>query len=88
MWGNPFSHKADTIAKYRVDTVKDAIWEYDRWFRHQIMEDRITSQDLRKLYGKTLGCWCKPGPCHGDIMVMYIDIAMGVNRDKWKNLIG
>jgi Domain of unknown function (DUF4326) len=20
-----------------------------------------------ELMGKTLGCWCKPSPCHGDI---------------------
>ena len=22
----------------------------------------------RELRSKVLGCWCKPGPCHGDIL--------------------
>ena len=24
---------------------------------------------LLELKGKTLGCWCKPEDCHGDILV-------------------
>ncbi|CAF1261441.1 unnamed protein product [Adineta ricciae] len=24
--------------------------------------------DLHELEGKRLGCWCKPKPCHGDIL--------------------
>jgi hypothetical protein len=24
---------------------------------------------LGELRGKVLGCWCKPGPCHGDVLV-------------------
>ncbi len=24
---------------------------------------------LGELRGKRLGCWCKPGPCHGDVLV-------------------
>jgi hypothetical protein len=23
---------------------------------------------LPELRGKKLGCWCKPGPCHGDVL--------------------
>ena len=25
--------------------------------------------DLESLYGKVLGCWCKPRPCHGDVLI-------------------
>ena len=25
--------------------------------------------DLDELKGKTLGCWCKPNNCHGDILI-------------------
>jgi len=28
--------------------------------------------DLHELVNKRLGCWCKPGPCHGDILVKLI----------------
>ena len=24
---------------------------------------------LHELKGKQLGCWCKPGVCHGDVLV-------------------
>lgn len=24
---------------------------------------------LSELKGKTLGCWCKPNPCHGDVLL-------------------
>jgi hypothetical protein len=24
---------------------------------------------LEELRGKRLGCWCAPGPCHGDVLV-------------------
>ena len=24
---------------------------------------------IEELEGKELGCWCKPGPCHGDILI-------------------
>jgi hypothetical protein len=31
------------------------------------------SSEARELFaalrGKNLGCWCKPGPCHGDVLV-------------------
>lgn len=28
---------------------------------------------LCELKGKTLGCWCKPNKCHGDILVKLIE---------------
>jgi hypothetical protein len=28
---------------------------------------------LRQLCGKRLGCWCKPKPCHGDVLVKLIN---------------
>jgi hypothetical protein len=28
---------------------------------------------LDELKGKTLGCWCRPLPCHGDVLVELIE---------------
>jgi hypothetical protein len=28
---------------------------------------------LPTLKGKTLGCWCKPEACHGDVLVEFIE---------------
>jgi len=25
--------------------------------------------EFRQLRGKTLGCWCKPEACHGDVLL-------------------
>lgn len=35
--------------------------------------EKITKDDLLKLNGKTLGCWCKPDACHGDILIELIN---------------
>jgi len=29
--------------------------------------------DIEELRGKVLGCWCKPSPCHGDILLKILD---------------
>jgi hypothetical protein len=28
--------------------------------------------EIPSLAGKTLGCWCKPNPCHGDVLVKLV----------------
>ena len=33
--------------------------------------------DLHELDGKILGCWCKPKPCHGDVIAELVN-----NRDN------
>jgi hypothetical protein len=41
-----------------------------RLYRDHITEKiRSGEVDLEVLRGKTLGCWCKPEPCHGDVLV-------------------
>jgi hypothetical protein len=67
-WGNPFTHIADktTLAKYLVSTRSESIEKYKEWI---IKGDGIhLLNDLHELKGKTLGCWCKPNNCHGDIL--------------------
>jgi hypothetical protein len=31
---------------------------------------------LPELRSKTLACWCKPGPCHGDVIARLADAVM------------
>jgi hypothetical protein len=64
-WGNPFSHKAGTLAKYQVRTREDAVSKYREW----ILNNPTLMKDLPELKGKTLSCWCKPLACHGDILL-------------------
>lgn len=65
IWGNPFSHKPGTTAKYRVATREEAIARYEEWLLGKPDLVRLVRQELR---GKVLGCWCKPQSCHGDVL--------------------
>ena len=66
-WGNPFSHlKKSTKAKYLVDTREESIEAYKKWITEG--EGKHLLNDLHELKGKTLGCWCKPKSCHGDVL--------------------
>lgn len=68
-WGNPFSHKQGTRARWHVDTRDDAVNDFSRWVRYS---DHAEAQWIRahihELRGKTLGCWCSPKRCHGMIL--------------------
>lgn len=67
-WGNPFTHKIFT--KYGETLVENralAIKAYEEWITKG--EGRYLLADLHELVGKTLGCWCKPNACHGDVLV-------------------
>jgi hypothetical protein len=65
-WGNPFSHLPGTLAKYKVETREESIEAYRKWI---LSEGKDLLADLHELKGKTLGCWCKPKSCHGDILI-------------------
>lgn len=73
MWGNPFSHKKGTLAEYMVDSVEEAIAAYEIWIK---MQPALMSS-IETLRGKTLGCWCKPKQCHGDVIIK----LLGENND-------
>ena len=59
-WHNPFSLK-----KYGERAIP-----LFREHLHKLLADDPETwiPKLLELKGKTLGCWCKPGPCHGDII--------------------
>ena len=35
--------------------------------------DSALKEWLEPLAGKTLGCWCTPLPCHGDILIKHLN---------------
>ncbi len=67
-WGNPFSHIDDrkTLAKHLVKNRQEAVEAYRNWILNG--EGKHLLKDLHELTGKTLGCWCKPLACHGDVL--------------------
>lgn len=65
-FGNPYSHKDDTAAQFTVDTVDEAIVSFEDYAR----DNASLLQQIKNLpEDAVLGCWCKPGPCHGDVIV-------------------
>lgn len=64
-FGNPFTHKMGTGAPWPVDTREEAIAAYETWLREQ---PELMAAVKKELKGKTLGCWCKPLDCHGDVL--------------------
>ena len=76
-WGNPFSHKDNTLAEFKVSSVEEAIEKYEAWVRQQpgLMES------LEELDGKVLGCWCFPKPCHGDVLIKLLKERKNVAQE-------
>lgn len=66
-WGNPYSHKEGTLAEHVVGSRREAIEKFEEYLLSN--EDLMSS--LHELKGKTLGCWCKPKSCHGEILLKY-----------------
>ena len=56
-WGNPFEIGRD-------GSREDVIRKYREW----IMGKEELLADVKELKGKTLGCWCAPKACHGDVL--------------------
>ena len=61
-WGNPFEIGKD-------GTRKEVIEKY----RKYVLSNKELMNSLHELEGKTLGCWCKPLACHGDVLLELIE---------------
>ncbi len=62
-WGNPFKigqdgNREEVILKYL----------------NYILNKPELIKDLDELEGKRLGCFCKPLPCHGDILIILLTL--------------
>lgn len=67
IWGNPYSmfgdeheSREDVILKFKYDFDRDILM-------------KAKKQDVYKLAGKRLGCFCKPHDCHGDILANFLN---------------
>jgi predicted transcriptional regulator len=61
-WGNPYREGEDGTIDQVIDKYRDYI---------KGRPDLLTS--LPELRGKRLGCWCKPGPCHRDVLIELLE---------------
>ena len=72
-WGNPYSHlpAKRRTAPYGAASREAAIEAYRFWI-HQPQQAKLLAQ-VKELKDKVLGCWCKPKPCHGDVLAEIAD---------------
>ncbi len=65
IWANP----------YKVDKDGDrdkVIRKYKKYIKEEIASGNIKVEALLALKHKTLGCWCAPEACHGDVLLKLI----------------
>ena len=60
-WGNPFEIGRD-------GTREEVIEKYENYIRST---PRLLRQ-IPELRDKTLGCWCSPKACHGDVLIKLV----------------
>jgi hypothetical protein len=74
-YGNPFTHLTYGLGSRKVASRKEAIVRFRSWLNGTT--DTDLEQERRQWildnipYGKTLGCFCKPLACHGDVLAEY-----------------
>jgi hypothetical protein len=49
----------------------DTLQQYRQWLWQRIKaKDEVVLRELRRIDEESvLVCWCKPGPCHGDVVM-------------------
>ncbi len=53
-WGNLFTEGT------KAENIRD--------YKEYVLKGPLI-EDIEELRGKTLGCWCRPGRCHGDVLI-------------------
>lgn len=59
-WANPFKPEGKKKKDFEA-----CVQKYREW----VVKQPELMGSLKELQGKRLGCWCKPLPCHGDVLV-------------------
>jgi len=65
-FGNPYKIGLD-------GTRQDCIDQYRRMFLYRVRFNPQFRRKILAMKGKRLGCWCKPLPCHGDVIVEFLE---------------
>ena len=68
-WGNPYSMFDDSGEGFeeREEVIRKYRYDFERGFLKRSKDDALA------LAGKRLGCFCKPWPCHGDVIAEYLN---------------
>ena len=71
-FGNPFKMPFGFCTR---EIRADVINRYYVYFHERLRDDAEFRGRVEALRGKVLGCFCKPKPCHGDVIAAYLDGA-------------
>lgn len=66
IWANPFKINNN-------QSREEVLHLYLEYIDKKLKSDNNLVNELLKLKGKKLGCWCKPNCCHGDILIKLIE---------------
>ncbi|WP_420902511.1 DUF4326 domain-containing protein [Pseudoflavitalea rhizosphaerae] len=47
--------------------------KFKDYFYKRLKTDQEFKDRIHQLKGKRLGCFCKPFPCHGDVIAAYLN---------------
>jgi hypothetical protein len=65
-FGNPFRLESQ-LSRHEV------IAQFRAYFLDRVAKDAEFRRKVLALRGKRLGCFCKPAPCHGDVIAEWVD---------------
>lgn len=69
-WANPYS-----LERYTREESLALYKDYVLHSKKKWKNGKTLKQSLNELHGKTLGCWCAPERCHGDVLVSLLDTS-------------
>lgn len=72
IWQNPFV-VAKPGKEYKCRKPRYTLDDVLRLYKEHIEASPDLINKLHELKGKTLGCWCKPNKCHGDVLIELIN---------------
>ena len=73
-WGNPFSFLKHSTAVVVVKDRNEAVECFDLWLQGEAFTELLQEQrayilqHVKELKGRTLGCYCAPDRCHGEVL--------------------
>ena len=74
-WANPFDVKEDA---------RGSVYRCLRMYKQYILKTPELCNSLHELDKKILGCWCRPGACHGDVLIELREDQLQYERSKAK----
>jgi len=74
-WGLERSPFFNPFREWDGFTLDEAIHYFRIYFFARILNDPEFKALVDGLKGKRLACWCHPKPCHGNVIVEYLEIS-------------